>query len=46
MQQAFSDGKTQFQEGLPNGPSAFLRNMSDSARNMKQKVIHFSLSCE
>ena len=45
-EQAFSDGKRQFQEGLPNGPSAFLKNMSDTARDMKQKVINFLLSCE
>ena len=25
MQQAFSDGKRHFQEGLPSGPSAFLQ---------------------
>ena len=43
MQQAFSDGKRHFQEGLPSGPSAFLQNMSDTACDMKQKVLHPSL---
>ena len=46
MQQAFSDGKRQFQEGLPKGPSAFLNNMSQTARDMKQKVVYPSLPYE
>ncbi len=46
VQQAFSDGKRQFQEGMPKGPSAFLKNMSDTARDMKQKVIYPSLPSE
>ena len=43
MQQAFLDSKRQFQDGLSDGPSAFLKAVSNTADDMKQKVTHPSL---